>query len=529
MTQNSSTNKFLSFYQNIKNSKTISFLNKHLVSPWGISLLAAVCLIGFVFSLEILLYLFVGLIAIYTCLFADDLLALMPLFVFCYISPSPKNNPGVSNQSMFYGPMGILMIVIVAIAVISVFVRIGLDKNIGYKKFFTSNRKLLIGMLLLALSYFLSGIGRDHYKELFASNFVFVILQVVSIIALYYIFTATVNWKKTSKDFFAWLGLIMGLTICLQVAYLFVQNDITQTGSIEKYKLITGWGMSNNIGALIAISIPFAFYLACTKKHNYIYLGLSVVLLITLIATCSRASILCGVFIYFASFIVAGIKTNHRKSFWISSSVIFTIFILAIIVFRNTIFDLFKLMPNMLDDNGRFPIYKEGWKNFLTNPIFGRGFTFYEGDYLPYDFSELQEFSSFFPPRWHNTPIQILSSCGIVGMIGYLIHRWQTVKLFFKKPSLEKTFIGFSILTLLLMSLLDCHFFNLGPTLIYSMALAFAEKINCEEEIVLSSPTQETENNNNKVETTKKQKEEVKQNKTTVKKQTKKTRNKNGN
>ena len=28
---------------------------------------------------------------------------------------------------------------------------------------------------------------------------------------------------------------------------------------------------------------------------------------------------------------------------------------------------------------------------------------------------------------------------------------------------------------LLLCSLLDCHFFNIGPTLFYSMALAFGE------------------------------------------------------
>ena len=35
--------------------------------------------------------------------------------------------------------------------------------------------------------------------------------------------------------------------------------------------------------------------------------------------------------------------------------------------------------------------------------------------------------------------------------------------------------IGISILSLLLMSLLDCHFFNIGPTLFYSMALAVME------------------------------------------------------
>ena len=37
-----------------------------------------------------------------------------------------------------------------------------------------------------------------------------------------------------------------------------------------------------------------------------------------------------------------------------------------------------------------------------------------------------------------------------------------------------------AFLALLLMSLLDCHFFNIGPTLVYSIGLAFAEKTQWE-------------------------------------------------
>ena len=128
------------------------------------------------------------------------------------------------------------------------------------------------------------------------------------------------------------------------------------------------------------------------------------------------------------------------------------------------------------NDSSRFNIYKEGFKAFLKYPVFGQ--SFFPTDFVPYDFSILDSFSSFFPPRWHNTIIQILSSCGIVGILAYLFHRFQTIKLFFKNRSLEKSFIFLSILVLLLTSMLDCHFFNIGPTLFYSMALAFSEKIS---------------------------------------------------
>ena len=72
--------------------------------------------------------------------------------------------------------------------------------------------------------------------------------------------------------------------------------------------------------------------------------------------------------------------------------------------------------------------------------------------------------------------MQLLASCGIFGLITYGIHRVQTVFMFLRKLTREKIFIGLSVLALLGMSLLDNHFFNLGPTLFYSLALAFAEK-----------------------------------------------------
>jgi hypothetical protein len=52
----------------------------------------------------------------------------------------------------------------------------------------------------------------------------------------------------------------------------------------------------------------------------------------------------------------------------------------------------------------------------------------------------------------------------------------QTIRLFWRKRQRNMTFLGISLISLLLMSLLDCHFYNVGPALFYSAALAFAEK-----------------------------------------------------
>ena len=477
----------ISLFNKIKNSKPITFINKILSSAWGIGILGFITLLAHIFAIELALYIFVAIYTVYVCIFSDDLLPLMPLFIFCYISPSKNNNPALTTNSVFYNQSGIVILVILAICIPAILVRIGFDKNMGYKKLFTQKRSLLSGICILGISYLLSGIGSSTYTSIAINNLVFSTLQFLSIFLLYFIFTATINWEKVNKQYFAWLGLFMGIIVSLELVNIYIIEQAIQNGSIIRGKLYTGWGHYNNIGALIAMSIPFAFYLACKKKHNYIFLILGTLLLIALLLSCSRGSIVGGVIIYITSFVITFFKAENKKIFRISTAILMAIGIICGIIFVDKLITLFEKVPSIIDtsnnslafnDSSRFVIYEEGFNAFLKYPIFGQ--SFYPTDFVPYDFSRLDSFSSFFPPRWHNTIIQILSSCGIVGMIAYSFHRIQTIKLFFKKPTLEKTFIGLSIAVLLITSLLDCHFFNIGPTLFYSMALAFAEKVNIE-------------------------------------------------
>ncbi len=128
-----------------------------------------------------------------------------------------------------------------------------------------------------------------------------------------------------------------------------------------------------------------------------------------------------------------------------------------------------------MDPSSRDTIYKEGLALFAQAPVFGS--SFHSPGFIPWDWATVESFSGFFPARWHNTVIQLLASCGIVGIGAYLFHRIQTVRLLFKIPSKETVFIACSLGTLLICSMFDCHFFNIGPTLFYSAALAFGE--NC--------------------------------------------------
>ena len=193
--------------------------------------------------------------------------------------------------------------------------------------------------------------------------------------------------------------------------------------------------------------------------------------------SCSRTSMLVAVLAYcICAVILLRNRDSRQKNLRVYLVAALAVVVL-VIVFWDQLFDIFyKFIDEIFIISSRDKLFVNGCKQFAEYPIFGG--TFYpQGDYIPWDWSTLESFTSFFPPRWHNTLIQIAASCGIVGLAAYLIHRLQTMILLFSKVSTEKLFIALFIGALLLASMLDCHFFNVGPVLFYSMALAFAEKI----------------------------------------------------
>ncbi len=475
-------NKFVNFYNKIKNSNIIQTLTKFCSSIWAIALLGGITILTNFLGLELALYSFVAIYVIFVCLFCDDLLPIICLFGFCYVSPSYGENPGQTTTSVFYNTTGVAVVIIAIVCTIAILTRIGLDPNIGFKKLFTCKRALMWGILAIGIAYLLSGIGSESYGEVFGKNLLFAFIQFMSFFIIYFIFSASINWSKVIKDYLSWLVIILSVVVMFELGYIYCTQNVIQNGTILRGKLSNGWGTYNNIGAMIVLGIPFAFYLACTKKHTYLYLILATILLVGVMLSCSRSSMLGGMVIYLISLIVTFIKADNKKWFRISTGILVGVGVIVGIIFFDKILEIFKNVPTIVkpsdgglsfNDSGRFEIYKNGLLAFVNNPIFGQ--TFYPINYNLYDHATLDSFSAFFPPRWHNTIVQLLASCGIVGMLAYGYHRYQTIKLFIKKPTLYKSFIALSILSLLAMSMLDCHMFNIGPVLIYIIMLTFAE------------------------------------------------------
>lgn len=460
----------------------IKLINRIVSSKLFIFVLAALTCLAFTFSREFEFYVFVIIYGLYVGLFADDLFPLMPLFPLCYITPSISNNPGTTNESVFYGKSGTFLLIFVLSVVTIIFVRIISDYNMGLKRLFFKKRFLSFGLILLGVSYMLSGILWNRYSEFAARNLAFAAMQFLSLFLLYFIFSATVDWNKFKVDYLICIGIAIGLVVCYELLWVYKNCEVIRNGVIDRSLIQTGWAVYNNMGAMIALAIPFPFYFAAKKLFPAPWIALGIVFFAGAVLSCSRSAALCAIPVFLISYAVLLVTARNKFGAYVFTAIAAVAAIVLAIKYADELSKLFEKVPKIYElmsgdiefnDSNRFDMYKAGIKSFLDEPIFGK--TFYPTDFDVYDAATLDSFSAFFPPRWHSTIVQLLASCGIVGLIAYVIHRLSTVIVLIKRKSAFNVTIGISILALVLTSLLDCHFFNIGPTLFYSIMLAVME------------------------------------------------------
>ena len=451
--------------------------DRFLYSPFYFVVLGGLAILANVFGQELLAYTILLPLAACVCLFATDLLPLMPVFACAYISPSASNNPGMNEKSIFsLSGGGIYLGVLLAVLVGSLIYRLVKDPDFGGKKFLFHKRKLISGMCVLGITYAISGLCSGHWEEYGWRNLLFATIQFVAVAGLYWLFSGSVKWEHAPKAYMYWMGVCVGYVLVAELAGIYLTKQVLTDGTIYRDKIFTGWGNYNSMGALLAMMIPLPFYLAIKGRYRWFGLLSAFVFLAGLLLTCSRISMVMGMLIFVASYVFYLVHSRRAKYRVVIYAISALIPVVVLLVFHKEI----QLFFNRMSDIGldsfaeRSKGYAEGIKQFLKYPVFG-------GTFFPVNFKELyvwaqlDNFTALFPPRWHNTVIQLLATGGVVCLFGYIVHRVQTVKLFLKKPSQDKNFAGLSILALLLTSLLDCHFFNVGPVLLYSAMLAFVE------------------------------------------------------
>lgn len=445
---------------NIFKDKAIAFLNSYYYPV----LLFFVALISHTFSIEMFgasVIILTGCLGLILC---NDLKFLISPVIMFILMFSEKS---VSSGMYYETPYKVAMVIVGAV-VASVFVAhfIIHKRDVNFKSFLKS--KLFWGYIALCSSFLLNGLF--NFDEYIVYNIIYAIILCVTLGLVFFLFYSNLNCTQDIKKYLFFVLFLVSMLVTLELFIGFSGQIRIENGEIVKESIMLGWGMWNNIGGMMAFLLPIHFYFASTvKKYGWVFYLTAIISYLAIVLTLSRSSLLVSTLMIVASALISCFKGENKKANRIMTGAVCLIGIIGIIVLWDKISSILgDYLARGFDDNGRFEMYEHGIKNFLANPIFGGGF------YSAYVLEH--QFISFLPFRYHNTIIQMLGTCGIVGISAYLFHRYQTIRLAWKKRSFYTLFACLAILSMLLCSLLDNHFFNLYPTMIYSIILVVIEK-----------------------------------------------------
>lgn len=455
----------------IQNSNFIKVLKEILSSKYFPFLGAALAVTCYYTGLDLLMFYFIATTCALTIVLLDDLSPIFSSLLFMGVTVSLKNTIALGISDYYGRPVIYIQLIIMAVFLILLAVY-RLIKTIVQKKFKLT--PMFYGTCALAAVLVLNGLFSEDYTP---KNLLYGFIIAAAIFGIYAALKDNLKLNSEAFEKIAYAFIAMSALLLVELIVAYATTDINFENDVvnNRNALVFGWGDYNTFGLKLLICIPAAIYLACKKRFGFVYTAYSLLLFTGLFFSCSRQTIIGGVIIYIPCIAMLFINKKNRIANAIVLAVAAAVGILLVGIFHETVFRFLKMLFDSLfsngkpDGNGRIKLWKDAIKHFKASPFFGSGF-----------FSEYTFITpvtvEFIPMLCHNTILQYLGSCGIIGLTVYFIHRAQTAISFFRKVTIERTFIALTILSFLILDLFDHHLFNVFPTLIYGALLAVLDK-----------------------------------------------------
>ena len=412
-------------------------------------------------GLDVLNFYFLCLTMCFALLFCEDTLPFMASLIYTPFTVSARRAPYTIASSEYYSDpvvLGQLIFLCVLLAAVF-FIRFFTRRE--WKKVFRK-RLLTYGFFAVGAALALNGLFSGIYAVI---SPLWGIMLWICMVGLYYYLSATLIWeKRETLQYAANVFFMLGVDIALQMAALYLANPSFIDGSLKDY-IRLGWGVSNTIGNILLMTLPFGLYLTHTGKRPAAYFLLSTGILVATVFTYSRAALIFAVPVFIASLIFSCVSGRNRLTVVTVTSVIAAAFIIYAVSRTDSLKKIFDFyIQNGLDDRGRLELWLEGLREYLKAPVFGYGFAYRFGDPLS---------AIYF---LHNTLLQYLCACGVVGLVCYLYHRAETVWLFLKRMTAARLYMGMSVAGVLGYGLLGGSMTNPVILLFMGAIYALAEK-----------------------------------------------------
>lgn len=454
-------NKLADLADRYKKSTFLHTAERFLSSVFFPVVLGAVILLCYYLGWDMVMIWFVALCAVAILLTCRDVTPVFAIFLFMNIVISLKNSPSkLGSQSDYFLRLEIYVQIIIAISLCIIALLGRLIYNIKSETFRPS--PMFYGVCALGVAFLLSGSFAPDYT---AMNIVYGLFLAAIYILIFMLVSSNISADKASFTKIAFYGCVFSIVLAIELIVAYATYEgLFVDGLIDRGKLFWGWGMYNTIGMLFCVCIPAWFYLAVTRKYSYVYTAFGIANVCIVFFTMSRQNIL-GAAVVGVGCMVWLLLCRKGRDRLINIIVLAVAAVaVGIAVYLNyddVMHYISSMLDNIKDGGNRVAIWQRAVEDFLKAPIFGVGF-YYLKD-LDAGFVGLD----IIPKMYHNTVLQMLGACGMVGLAAYAVHRAQTIISFVRNINTERIFIAISAGALLFVSLFDNHMFYIFPTILY--------------------------------------------------------------
>ena len=420
------------------------------------------------------------LLTVFAALFCEDSKVLLAPLLISYFAVGGDGilnyGQAITDVSLFFEPAGLVnMYIVGSVMAAAILFRLIADGTIA--AVFRRRGLLTWGFLALAAAMLLNGIFSAAWEPL---DLAWGLFMAVGLLLAYFIVPAMSDKTENIVGYLLRICLIVGLMICAEewilMGRLAADGMLLEldeagkwTGGFVRDYQVLGWGVSTYAAGMLAILIAPTMALAYSNRRGVWYYLAAVVMFLTIILLNARTAMLMGGIILLACMIICCFGTNRKQN-----RIVFAAIAAAALVCVAGVWavmgtnDFFGFIAEMLrfdqGDNHRFERWANGWKDFLSAPIFGVGFM----DGAATD-------PSMYSNMYHNIFVQLIGALGVFGLLAFLFHIIQVAVLCVRKFRLERFLVLLGAAAVILTSLLDNFFFFFSIQLFYGAFLAAAE------------------------------------------------------
>lgn len=439
--------RHMKIFEQIKNTFRLS-----LYSPLYVLLCGVITYFTWAIGNSLLGMALLMLIACIVLIISEDILPVLPCLMYILMTTSDNN---ILNEDKTWPVM-----IVLAILLIGAFISHLISYPIKFKQ-----HKLTYPLIAVSVALLTGGVGYLSSTQ-YIKGGIFILTLGPCLLLLYYLIRVytrppkEVNYKK----YICYIMLVLGLLMVAQMFTHFHRVDKPLWEILRTDVINVGWGNRNGLSSLIAISAPCCFYLGfSSKRYAWLFYSIGLLLYSMVFITFCRGAIL-SVIITFPIFLIYSFAKGANRSQLLISicSVAIVISIFALIFKEEVALAIDRVLNMTLTSSGRNELFDEALICFLANPMFGVGMGYTGNNF------NVPDFCIYW---YHSTPLQIIASMGVIGIIAYVYFYFVRGKIMFSNLKRFNIALSIGIIAFELQSFVDNLTFTPFPYMLIIIVL----------------------------------------------------------